>query len=194
MNSNTIKDIYQYLEDVFKDSPKRLMHINLVKDKALKLARIYGADLDKVEIAALLHDSTKLMPDALTMDWAKQVVNFEDIKCIPKGCLHAYSAAYLARNKFLIDDLDVINAIIYHCSGKKNMSLLEQIIYVSDFIEPSRTFVDDELRLLAENDLNKATLLIIQKTIAYLEKHQQYVSNLTYEAYAYYQKIVGGTE
>lgn len=188
MELQVLNDIKLYIERILKNNPNRLQHILSVRDKALELAKIYHVDLIKVEIAALLHDATKHLPMEKTIEWAKHMMSEENIETIPKGCLHAYSAAYLARHKFHIADDDILHAIMYHCSGRLAMSKLEQVIYVSDFIEDLRTFVDPELRSLALIDLDLTTYKIIKRTIEYLESKDQYVSNLTYDALTYYQK------
>lgn len=189
-----IKQIVYYLEEKFKTNPKRLSHIYSVRDKAIHLGKIYHGDLNKLTVASLLHDATKndTMEDILLQ--LKDLNQTDDIKEVPRGCLHAYSAMLLAKNKFKIDDQDILNAITYHCSGRKAMSLLEQIIYVSDFIEESRTFVDDDLRRLAEEDIDLTTYRIMDRTIKYIEKNNQKVSRMTYEALDYYQNKIGGNK
>ena len=67
------------------------------------------------------------------------------------------------------------------------MSLLEKIIYVSDFIEEGRDFVDDDLRELAMKDLDLTVLKIMLRTKEYILKNHQSFSNLTEDAIQYYQ-------
>jgi predicted HD superfamily hydrolase involved in NAD metabolism len=189
-----LKEIYDYLAETFKNNDERLKHIYMVRDKAIHLGKIYDVDLYDIELAAILHDATKNDDLSQIKKEVHEMDQSIDFNHIPKGCLHAYSAAYLAKNHFHIDNQDIINAIIYHCSGRAGMSPLEQIIYVSDFIEDSRIFVDDELRKTAEQNIDLATCQIIQRTIEYLEKKQQNVSHMTYEALSYYLKKCGGNE
>jgi HD superfamily phosphohydrolase YqeK len=72
------------------------------------------------------------------------------------------------------------------------MSLIEQIIFLSDFLEETRTFVSDDMREIAKVDLNKATYLVFDSTIKYLKKNKSFVSPLSLEAFDYYYKNTGG--
>ena len=68
-----------------------------------------------------------------------------------------------------IKDEEILSAIYYHTIGKENMSLLEKIIYIADFIEPQRNFPKLEwYREYAFKDLDKALRLIIENTIYFL--------------------------
>jgi nicotinate-nucleotide adenylyltransferase len=154
---------------------------------ALILGEIYQVNLDRISIAALLHDATKYDEMNQTQDMLEAKMGPEALKDVPIGCLHAYSAGLLGKEYFHISDQDIINAINYHCSGRKAMSLLEQIIFVSDYIEETRTFVDESLRTIAKKDIDLATRIIFQQTINYLQKNKRYVSPLTIEALAYYK-------
>jgi predicted HD superfamily hydrolase involved in NAD metabolism len=154
---------------------------------AIILGEIYQVNLEKISIAALLHDATKYDDLNQTQVMLEAKIGKERLKNVPTGCLHAYSAALLAKDYFHIFDQDINNAITYHCSGRKAMSLLEQIIFVSDYIEETRTFVDASLRAIAKEDIDLATRIIFQQTIDYLQKNKRYVSPLTIEALAYYK-------
>lgn len=100
---------------------------------------------------------------------------------------HAPVGAYLVENEVGIHDRDVLQAIRYHTSGRPHMSLLEKIIYVADYIEPGRQFPGvDEVREVADNDLNEALLLSIQNSIIFLVKKKRAVFPLTLQTYNYF--------
>lgn len=176
-----------FLHHHFRDDISRLRHIYSVRKTALDLGKIYKVDDQMLEIAALLHDATKIDAMEKIKKMALLWAGKDALNGVPKGCLHAYSAAYLAKTYFNINHQDLLDAILYHCSGKKAMSPLQQIIYVSDYIEDTRPFVDDQLRTLARKNLDQATLTIINDTINYLQKNKRPLSRLTLEAQLYYK-------
>lgn len=189
---HTLLRVKLYLHHQFRHEPKRLNHIYEVKEMAERLGVIHGADTEKLRLAALLHDITKNDTEPKMKRVLRNHFSDIDLKDVPSGCLHAYTASILAENHFNIHDLDILNAITYHCSGRKNMSLIEQIIFLSDFLEETRTFVSNDLREIAKVDLNKATYLVFDSTIKYLKKNKSFVSPLSLEAFDYYHKNTGG--
>src|SRR5690606_24048615 len=83
--------------------------------------------------------------------------------------LHSHVGAYLASTEYGIMDEDILNAIRYHTSGRPHMSLLEKIVCLADYMEPGRQFPDvEQIRNLAEVDLNKALVLGLDSTIKHL--------------------------
>ncbi|MBI9009805.1 MAG: bis(5'-nucleosyl)-tetraphosphatase (symmetrical) YqeK [Tenericutes bacterium] len=178
-----IIEIENYLNTKFDESNHRLIHIYNVKKMAISLAMIYHADINSVIAASYLHDATKHETNKENLRLAGIVLD-EDV---PNACLHAYAASKLAKTKFNITDSDILNAIKYHCSGRARMSLLEKIIYVSDFIEEGRDFVDEDLRDLAKKDLDLCVLKIMLRTKNYILKNNKKFSNLTEQAIQYYQ-------
>jgi predicted HD superfamily hydrolase involved in NAD metabolism len=183
INETKIKEIEEYLKTRFDDKSHRLIHIYNVKKVAITLGKIYNADIPSVIVASYLHDATKHETDEENQRLAGNNVSEKT----PKACYHAYAAATIAKTKFNIEDKDILNAIKYHCSGRKCMSLLEKIIYVSDFIEEGRDFVDDDLRVLAKENLDATILKIMLRTKSYILKNNQLFSDLTEEAIQYYQ-------
>lgn len=178
INEDLIKEIEDYLLVKFKNHKKRLKHTYNVKKVAIALGNIYKADIPSVIVASYLHDATKY-----------EEIDFNNyLEDIPKGCIHAYTASELAINRFSIQDNDILNAIKYHCSGRINMSLLEKIIYVSDYIEEGREFTTKELKNVARINIDKAIYLIMIQTKEYLLKNNQELSLLTEEAIPYYKK------
>ncbi len=188
IDEKLLKKIYAYLEIQFADDPSRLKHTLNVKEVALSLGEIYQVDQDKIVLAALLHDCTKNLSFEENTDLISNMFIDEQLKLEPSACLHAYSAAALAKSYFGIMDDDIINAIAYHCSGRMKMTLLEKIIFVSDYIEESRVFVNEELRALARSNLDKAVYQIMIETKEYLLRNQRKISPITEAAILYYKK------
>ena len=126
---------------------KRLPHVLGTEKECLELAGIFGmsdADREKLAFAALLHDITK----SFSPEEHEQFAENRHI-CLPAAntdspkTLHAVTGAYMAEELFPDDaDETVFSAIRWHTTGKAGMTLTEKLMYLADFIEPTRTFPD----------------------------------------------------
>lgn len=150
-------------------SEKRYNHTIAVAETAIKLAKIYGADINKVEIAALLHDCAKNLKLSemrrligRESELSKEEYNLPEI-------LHGFAGAIYARNIFRIEDKDILNAIKYHTIGRKNMTMIEKIVYIADVVEPGRKCKNvDKVRKLAYKDIDDAILQEMENKIKFL--------------------------
>jgi predicted HD superfamily hydrolase involved in NAD metabolism len=162
----------------------RYVHTIGVMETAIQLAQHYGEDSKKAEIAAIFHDYAKFRPK----EEMKQIIKEQKM---PSQLLehnselwHAPVGAYLVKKEVGITDQDVLNAITYHTSGRPNMTLLEKIIYVADYIEPGRHFPGvEEVRELAQSNLEQALIKSLQNTIIFLLKKNQAVYPETIQTY-----------
>ena len=139
---------------------RRVPHVLGTEEEAAKLALRWGASEEDARRAALLHDCTKRLSRSDHLKLCKQYgipVDNQEKKTGGK-LLHAKTGAALARDLFGVSD-EIYNAIYWHTTGKADMTLLEKIIYLADYIEPTRNFgVLQELRPLAYENLDKALL------------------------------------
>lgn len=162
----------------------RYIHTLGVMETAIKLADLYGADEKKAELSAIFHDYAKFRPK----EEMKEIILSQGM---PKELLqynselwHAPVGAYLAEKEAGITDPEILNAIRFHTSGRPGMTLLEKIVYLADYIEPGRQFPGvDEVRELAQTDLNSALIKAIQNTILFLMKKGQTVYPDTFYTY-----------
>ncbi|MDD6327903.1 MAG: bis(5'-nucleosyl)-tetraphosphatase (symmetrical) YqeK, partial [Lachnospiraceae bacterium] len=123
---------------------KRFEHSLGVEYTAACLAYVHGADVEKARIAGLLHDCAKGIPTKEKLEKAlKHGLPVNSFEKNNPDLLHAKLGAYYARYKYEIKDIDILNAITYHTTGRPDMSLLEKIIYVADYIEPNRKPIDE---------------------------------------------------
>lgn len=160
-------------------SPRRFRHVEGVVQTAERLARIHGADPAKARLAAWIHDFCREWPQEQLIRMAKEY-NVEDIYFEVTELLHGHIAAALAPREFGIADEEVLNASRYHTSGRKNMSLLEKVVFLADAIEPGRDYpAVEELRRVAEEDLDAALALSLDNTIEYLLKRREPIFPLT---------------
>ncbi|HAS92449.1 MAG: bis(5'-nucleosyl)-tetraphosphatase (symmetrical) YqeK [Sedimentibacter sp.] len=119
-------------------------------EEAEKLASVYGCDVSKAIIAGLLHDCGK--------------------RICSDNLKHAKKSAELAGVKYGVKDNDILNAIMFHTTGRVNMSLLEKIIYIADKIEPNRNYEGvEEIRNKAYTRLDEAIIKSLENTIEYVK-------------------------
>ncbi len=163
---------------------KRYIHTLGVVATAETLAKKYGANLKKTELAAIFHDYAKYRP---VVDMTSIVIEEKmDQKLLKYGreLLHAPVGAYLVKKEVGIDDEEVLDGIRYHTTGRINMTLLEKVIYIADYIEPNRSFPGvEEVRLLAEENIDDALRVAITNTIHFLLKKQQPIFPDTFATY-----------
>ena len=183
IDGSVISQIEDYLNKHYKTSSTRLRHIHNVKKVAVTLARQHNEDLTNVIVASYLHDATKYLSNEENMELIGEVD-----PSIPVGCLHAYSAKVLAETTFHIHQPDVLNAIQYHCTGRPNMSKLEQIIFISDYIEEGRTFDTSGILELAMQNLSRAVYRIMLEIKEYILQSNQTFATIAEEAILYYKK------
>ena len=170
---------------------KRYTHSLGVSYTACALAMKYGCDIDKARLAGILHDCAKhLSGDRLLELALKYKLPVSEVEKKNPFLLHGKVGALIANRKFDIEDADILNAITYHTTGRPSMSLLEKIIFISDYIEPGRSSQPDLsiVRSLAFNDLDMCLLKILEDSLLYLKSKDMPIDPGTEETYNYYVK------
>lgn len=163
--------------------PKRVDHVLGCRDMAAELARHWGANETDAARAGLLHDITKALDGPLQLTLCAEFGTILDdfSRRYPKT-LHALTGALVA-DRIFGENEAVVEAIRHHTTGKANMSLLEKIIYIADYVEPNRTLpYVRELRQLAFSDLDAAVKMGLEKTLEHLANQGAEVSPATKEA------------
>ena len=177
--------------DCYKDIIRSLMgerrynHSVNVSAEAVRLAKKYGADVEKAAVAGILHDITK------EVDFEKQlqIINsgdiiLTDVEKTTNKLWHAISGSVYIQNELDIHDEDIINAVRYHTTGRANMSLLEKVIFLADFTSVERDYPDvDVIREKAEISLEEGMLYGIQFTLNRLLERQGPLSTDAIDAY-----------
>ena len=145
---------------------KRLPHIRGTEEEAVKLAVRWGGDPEKLRRAAILHDCTKYFSREVHLATCERYgIVLDDMERGAEKLLHAKSGAALAKYCFGQDD-EIFQAILYHTTGRAEMSLSEKILYLADYIEPNRDFPEvEEMRKLAYEDLDNAMLMGVRLSI-----------------------------
>lgn len=162
---------------------KRIPHVLGTEQEAIRLAERYGADVEKARIAALLHDCTKKLDMESQLALCDHYgIRLDELEQVSLKLLHSKTGAALARDVFGVDE-EIYNAIWWHTTGHANMTLLEKIIYLADYIEPSRDFPGvDKLRSVCYKDLNEGLLLGLEMTIREMTDMGNPVHRATLEA------------
>lgn len=164
--------LIERIEDHLKKHQEkgRYEHTLGVVKAASSLARRYGLSEEKAKVAALLHDYAK----DYTEQELKNYIDTHNIE-VDKNLyetyqlLHGVVGAHIAKSKYFIKDREILQAIRYHTTGRPNMTPLEKIIYLSDFIEENRDYPEvQNLRELAYEDLDRAMLQGFNNTVKYL--------------------------
>jgi predicted HD superfamily hydrolase involved in NAD metabolism len=170
------------------DQRHRYAHVLRVARMAERLARAHGIDPLRARIAGLLHDLTRLYPaDRLLRECAERGLAIDAFERAHPVVLHARLGAVLARERFGVDDPDVLSAIRKHTLADAVMSPLDKVVYLADGLEPGRDFTDRAaLAALASRDLDAAMRGVLASSIAYLRERGLAVAPHTLAAAASY--------
>ena len=170
--------------------PNRVAHVLGCRDTAVELAKHWGADPVDAARAGILHDITKAIdgPLQLTLCEAYGKILSDFSRRYPKT-LHALTGSLVAERIFG-ENKAVVSAIEHHTTGKADMSLLEKIIYVADYMEPNRDFPGvEKLRELAYKDMDAALKLGLEMTLEHLNRQGAEVSPESREALAWLNRV-----
>lgn len=180
------KKLSKYIDE------ERLEHTKGVRYTCACLAMAYGVDLEKAQIAGLLHDCAKCIPNKKKLKMCEEHnIPVSEFEKEHPFLLHAKLGAYLAEKKYDIQDKEILNSIRYHTTGHPDMSVLEKIVYIADYIEPMRykAFNLSEIRKLAFTDLDECMYKILKDTLEYLNGSSDEIDYATVEAYGFYHKL-----
>lgn len=168
-------------------SDYRFYHSVCVSESAKALAKKYGADENKAELAGILHDVMKEASAEEQLDVIEKagwsLAPYE--KNQPKF-FHQLSGAAYIKSVLKIDDEEIINAVRYHTTGRAGMSLMEEIIYLADFISADRNYKDvDVMRKMTEKSKEDGMIYAMGYTINRVVKNQNFLHPETVNAYNY---------
>lgn len=175
--------------------PKRIPHVQGCEEEAVRLARRWGCDPEMAAEAAILHDCTK----KLTLDGQLALcrlycIEIDALERQSEKLLHSRTGAAVAEREFGCSS-EIVDAIRWHTTGKPDMSLLEKIIYMADYIEPHRDFEGVEaLRKLAYEDLDRAMLLGFEMSVQEISAYGNPVHKNTLDARDWYRALTERSE
>ena len=170
-------------------SADRVAHVAGVESTAVRLAARWGEDPDRAAVAGILHDITKAFKREKQLKLCEKYgIMLDNAERENPALLHARTGAELARELFGVSDA-VYDAIRWHTTGKPDMTVLEKIIYLADYTEPTRNFSGvEELRALCLEDLDRAMALGLKMSIEDLRERGKPIFHDTMDAYNWYKK------
>lgn len=187
-NAEIIEDLKNILDEY------RFEHTMGVANTAKKMAEELGENPNKAYLAGLLHDCAKCLTHEERVNFCnKHNIFITESEYKNPSLLHAKVGAFLVKSKYFIVDEDIINSVMFHTTGRENMSLLEKIIFTADYIEPGRTKQPNlsMLREIAYTDIDYTVYLILKDTLDYLDKTGAgVIDNNTMKALNYYREVI----
>lgn len=168
---------------------ERYEHTLGVAYTAAALAVLNNVDPQKALVAGMLHDCAKCIPAHEKINLCKAYgIPMTPIEERNPFLLHAKLGARLAKEKYNENDEDILNAIENHTTGRPNMSMLEKIIFIADYMEPNRNKAPNlfQIRKMAYNDIDRALVMILQDTLNYLEHTGNEIDPGTKETLMFY--------
>ncbi|MGI6717031.1 MAG: bis(5'-nucleosyl)-tetraphosphatase (symmetrical) YqeK [Eubacteriales bacterium] len=196
----TKMDYTSKLEEIkkllYSQNPRRINHIEGVAESALELKNRHFPQIpdEKVLLVAYMHDFTKEYPVDRQLEILKRYnIQLNEYEGATPKLFHSKSAYALAKHEFGLDD-DICNAILYHTTGRANMTDLDKIIYIADYIEKNRTHLscvdlrDTYYMLVAKkhpNPLDTSILYALDLTINELLENKSIIHIDTIEARNY---------
>lgn len=171
----------------------RYVHTIGVMYTAASMAMRYHENLEKAMLAGLLHDCAKGYSNKRKLELCRQYsLPIADAEEKNPGLLHAKLGAYIAKTEYHIQDTSILDAICYHTTGRPNMTLLDKIIYIADYIEPHRCEAPnlEEVRQLAFQDIDQCLARILKDSLEYLDMREEIVDPMTEQTYNYYKEYL----
>ena len=177
------KKLSKYLDE------DRFQHTMGVMYTSACLAMVHGYDIKDAQVSGLLHDCAKCIPNKKKLKMCSEHnIPVSDFERSHPFLLHSRLGAYIAHEKYGIDDQEILSAINYHTTGRREMSLLEKIIYIADYIEPNRREIPglSKIRQIVFQNIDQAICLSSERTIRYLEDNGNKIDPMTIKTYEFY--------
>ena len=169
----------------------RYEHTLGVMYTAGSLAMAHGWDIRQAMLAGLLHDCAKCISlEEMARLCDENNFQISEMERGSKNLLHAKAGAVMAEQEYHINDKEILDAITWHCTGRPNMSTLDKIVYIADFIEPGRDQAKnlDKIRKLAFVDLDACMAQITYDILNYLRSKGYEIDPTTEETYEFYKE------
>ena len=180
------KKLKKYMDE------ERFIHTQGVMYTACALAMCHNADMNQARLAGLLHDCAKCIPNSKKLKICqRENIPVSAAEEASPDLLHAQLGVYISKEKYGVTYREVRQAVRYHTTGRPEMTLLEKIIYIADYIEPGRDKAPNlpTVRRLAFQDLDETMYVILKDTLEYLEHGSGTIDATTRQACRYYQEL-----
>lgn len=189
------EELYQSLGSTLR--PGRYRHTIGVSLTAAAMAWQYGEgeqDAKRAELAGLLHDCAKyLTPEEMFRECDRYGIALSEVECQNPALIHGKLGSVYAKERYGVTDEEILSAISCHTTGKPDMTVLEKIIYIADYIEPQRQmdchpYTLADIRRMAFCDLDETMFMILENTLSYLKKTDRPIDEGSVETYEYYKE------
>ena len=151
-------------------SRPRLAHSREVARLACELCDRFRVDEDSGYIAGIAHDLAREKEAAEMVSLAEadgQPVT--DLERATPLLLHGRASAFLLLRLAGYDDPEVLEAVRDHVTGRGGMGQLSRILFVADFLEPTREFVSPEFRRRTSGlSLDEMVLAVLERKMHYV--------------------------
>ena len=156
-------------------SEKRYNHSLSVAHLAYSIAKKNQLDYQKAYIAGLLHDIAKGIDKEESLALMKQY--YPGYLDIGSYAYHQFLGEMIAKRDFDIQDEDILSAIKYHTTGKKDMTWLEKLIYATDTVDPLRGYNSTDLINSMYENLNSGFVTVLKANYEYLQIRNKTINN-----------------
>ena len=178
---------------------QRFIHtIGVAYTSAALAMRWYKYEVDRIMIAGYLHDCAKCIPtEQLIARAAENMMFLSDFEVSHPKLLHAIVGPVVAEEDYGIYDREIKDAIRTHTTGEPNMSIMQKIVYVADFIEPNREDIVmhiENYREMAFTDIDKAVYMIADRTVEYLTSKGVDFDQRTIATRDFYKNLIESRE
>lgn len=183
-----LKSLQKQVKEVLTED--RFEHTLGVMYTAESLAMRYGTDMTQAAVAGLLHDCAKCIPNAQKIKMCrKNGIEITEMEEANPSLLHAKLGAYLAKSVYGVTDPEILSAISCHTTGKPDMSMLDMIIYMADYIEPNRDKAPNlkEIRKKSFENIEEALYQVLESTLKYLSDRPEMIDPTTKISYDFYK-------
>ena len=169
-------------------SPRRLFHCRCVADMSQEMAeRFFPGRVDpkRARLAGLLHDICREEPgEAQLALIRREGLEWDPTLFETPSVWHGFAGAVLLKERFGILDEELLNAIRYHTTGRKDMSPLEKIVFLADAVSIDRLYPGAaELREASRDSVEEGVLACLQYSIAHLAQKKVPIGRYTWEAF-----------
>jgi len=170
---------------------ERYEHTKGVMYTAASMAMAHGYSIEQAMTAGLLHDCAKCIPNEEKLALCKKHhLLVTSAEAENPSLLHAKLGALLAELDYDVTNPEILHAIKVHTTGEPDMSMLDKIIFIADYIEPGRDKAPNlaKVRKLAFIDLNACMAQILHDTLIYLKQGNEIIDPTTEMTYQFYKQ------
>ncbi len=185
--------IFWKLVIFFRLDRSRYFHSLRTANISKVLAKNYGLSQKKCYKAALLHDIAKNYSDSKLLELvSKYNISLSDFELNTLAVVHSKVGRAVLEYKFGVKYFDILQAVEFHSLGSKNMNDIAKVVFIADYIEEGRDFITDDFRkdVLAEKDVNRAVIMVYDKTFDYLRKKGLKLASVSVEAYDFFKGVI----